>query len=30
MKEQITKDVKKEVAELLIRIKPEILKEGMS
>jgi len=30
LKEQITKDVKKEVSELLIRIKPEIVREGMS
>jgi integrase/recombinase XerD len=30
LKEQITKDVKKEVTELLIRIKPEIIKEGIS
>jgi site-specific recombinase XerD len=30
LKEQITKDVKKEVSELLVRIKPEIIKEGIS
>jgi hypothetical protein len=30
LKEQITKDVKKEVTELLIRIKPEIIREGTS
>jgi hypothetical protein len=30
LKQQVTEDVKKEVMQLLIRIKPEIIKEGIS
>jgi F0F1-type ATP synthase membrane subunit b/b' len=30
LKEQITKDVRKQISELFIRIKPEIIREGMS
>jgi F0F1-type ATP synthase membrane subunit b/b' len=29
LKEKITKDVKKEVTELLVRLKPDIIKEGL-